>query len=364
LTAKTGFTLVGVVANTFTVPGATATNPVNSGVVTAIFPETAATVDALTVDGVTAPVVGAQPVSTVTDTPQYTGTVSWDPAVDPTDGFALDTVYTATITLTAKTGYTLVGVPADAFTVTGATTTNPAGSGTITAVFPATGPPPAPPVDKTALDEALDQARAVEKTHQTQATWDALQDAVQEGAATAADPAATQVEVDAAAQAISDAIAALRYDYPVVVQFPTWAGSGTATAQVDADPAKFVRLTLNGATVPATAYTVTSYTATPGSVAARPLAAGDTAITLHESYLKTLTPGVYSFYAEFTDGSSGPLTITITQSAKPDDPSDPSDPSDPDNALPVTGGQSLPAIALLAAFILISGVLLRTKPRT
>lgn len=40
LTAKTGWTLTGVVANFFTVAGATATNVVNSGNVSAVFPET------------------------------------------------------------------------------------------------------------------------------------------------------------------------------------------------------------------------------------------------------------------------------------------------------------------------------------
>jgi len=40
LTAKAGYTLTGVVANSFAVAGATATNSVNSGVITAVFPVT------------------------------------------------------------------------------------------------------------------------------------------------------------------------------------------------------------------------------------------------------------------------------------------------------------------------------------
>jgi hypothetical protein len=40
LTAKSGYTLSGVAADLFTVAGATTTNPVNSGVVTAVFPAT------------------------------------------------------------------------------------------------------------------------------------------------------------------------------------------------------------------------------------------------------------------------------------------------------------------------------------
>ncbi len=99
-------------------------------------PDTTITIAAL--PGVTAPVALATPVTAITETAQYTGTVTWDPA-DATFGY--NNVYTATITLTPKTGYTFSGVPADFFTVTGATTTNPADSGVITAVFTETYPP-------------------------------------------------------------------------------------------------------------------------------------------------------------------------------------------------------------------------------
>jgi hypothetical protein len=85
--------------------------------------------------GVTAPVTRAIPVTTITETDQYTGTVAWNGS--PTT-FAGGTIYTATITLTPKTGYTLTGVIANFFTVAGATATNDANSGAVTAVFPAT----------------------------------------------------------------------------------------------------------------------------------------------------------------------------------------------------------------------------------
>jgi hypothetical protein len=88
------------------------------------------------IPGVTAPVTGATPVTTITATAQYTGVVTWLSA-DTT--FAAATAYTATITLTEKAGYTLTGVAADYFTVTGATTvTNYADSGEVIAVFPTT----------------------------------------------------------------------------------------------------------------------------------------------------------------------------------------------------------------------------------
>jgi hypothetical protein len=140
LTAKTGFTLAGVAADFFTVAGATTvTNAADSGVVTAVFPETAAAViDIAAIPGVTAPVTGATPVTTITPTAQYTGTVTWSPGDNP---FLESTAYTATITLTAKTGFTLAGVAADFFTVAGAVATNLIDSGIVTSVFPATATP-------------------------------------------------------------------------------------------------------------------------------------------------------------------------------------------------------------------------------
>jgi hypothetical protein len=95
------------------------------------------------IGGVTRPVTGATPVTTVTTANGYTGTVSWsgNPAV-----FETLTAYTATITLTAASGYTLTGVSADFFTVAGATSvTHDPDSGIITAVFPATVTAPSSP---------------------------------------------------------------------------------------------------------------------------------------------------------------------------------------------------------------------------
>ena len=85
--------------------------------------------------GVTVPVQGATPVTAITANAQYTGTVTWNgtPAT-----FDYATEYVATITLTAKSGYTLQGVSANFFTVAGATAVNAANSGVVTAVFPQT----------------------------------------------------------------------------------------------------------------------------------------------------------------------------------------------------------------------------------
>lgn len=52
---------------------------------------------------ITAPVKGGTPQSTIAEGTGYTGTISWSPTVSST--FAGDTVYTATVELTAKSGY-------------------------------------------------------------------------------------------------------------------------------------------------------------------------------------------------------------------------------------------------------------------
>jgi len=88
----------------------------------------------LTIAGCTAPVTGATPVSTITASTIRTGTVTWAPEVATV--FLTGTVYTATITITPLTGFTLTGVAQNTFVVTGAASdANAANSGTVTAVF-------------------------------------------------------------------------------------------------------------------------------------------------------------------------------------------------------------------------------------
>jgi len=94
------------------------------------------TISVAAIPGVTAPVIGATPVTTITETAQYTGTVSWSPAHSPFQGGGQ--VYTATITLTPKAGFTLAGVGANFFTVAGGAPTNSADSGAVTVTYPAT----------------------------------------------------------------------------------------------------------------------------------------------------------------------------------------------------------------------------------
>ena len=91
------------------------------------------------IQGVIVPVTGEIPVEVVSETAQYTGSVTWSPAVN--DVFLGSIKYTAVITLTPKSGFTLDGVASNFFTVQGAEkVSNSANSGTVTAEFPETDP--------------------------------------------------------------------------------------------------------------------------------------------------------------------------------------------------------------------------------
>ena len=94
------------------------------------------TVDISEILGVTAPVAGKAPVTTIVSNYQYSGTVTWSPAVTL---FGEEQSYTATIKLTPRYGFTMTGVSMNFFTVAGATFVfNNANSGEIIAVFPPT----------------------------------------------------------------------------------------------------------------------------------------------------------------------------------------------------------------------------------
>jgi hypothetical protein len=159
LTAKSGFTFTGVVANSFSHSGAiTITNAAGSGnaiTVEISFPATVANVaSAFDLTAlVAAPAKGATPNTTPISVAQYTGTITWAPA-DST--FAPSTVYEAEVVLTAKSGFTFTGVNANSFahTYAGATATNPVGSGntiTVTITFPVTAADVVSAFDLTAL---------------------------------------------------------------------------------------------------------------------------------------------------------------------------------------------------------------------
>lgn len=87
------------------------------------------------IEGIPVPVSAKKPVTAIMEGKQFTGTVAW--AGNPSR-FHKGRVYTATVTLTPKVGYTFEGVAANFFTVEGATSvSNEANSGVVTVTFPA-----------------------------------------------------------------------------------------------------------------------------------------------------------------------------------------------------------------------------------
>jgi len=124
--------------------------------------ESPGTVNIAVIPGVTAPATGGTPVTAITGTDQYTGTVSWSPGHNPFQGA---TVYTATVTLTAKAGFTFEGVAAGFFTMAGATSTaNDADSGIVTAIFPVTEAAPDPQYITVTDTSPADGATGVSRT--------------------------------------------------------------------------------------------------------------------------------------------------------------------------------------------------------
>jgi LPXTG-motif cell wall-anchored protein len=93
--------------------------------------------------------------------------------------------------------------------------------------------------------------------------------------------------------------------YPILQHYGEWSGSGHATAKIDGDHTRFVRLTKGEAVVDAAHYTITQ---------------DSTVITLKESYLKTLAPGTHAFVAHYSDGKTDDIILTVKAASgtKPD----------------------------------------------
>jgi len=146
VTPKSGFTLSGLHADSFNHLGAQSVsfNMLNS-TVTIRFKATAGQNELEIVsiydlsDLIAAPVHRENPIASFENV-QYNGTVAWSYADNaPIAGaFDFDKAVNAVVTLTAKPDFTFNGVPANAFAHAGATSTsNTAGSGTVTISFPA-----------------------------------------------------------------------------------------------------------------------------------------------------------------------------------------------------------------------------------
>lgn len=156
---------------------------------------------------VTAPATGCEP-----DTVAVSGlgsnftssAVTWTPTV--TSGTFLGaTEYSATVTLTADAGYTFTGLVVA--NINGLTTTVSNNTGStvkLSCTFATTIP-----VDFRALDAAIKTAKEKTQSDYTEETWNALQDVLSDSIALRAQENAMQDEVDAATEALLDAIAAL-----------------------------------------------------------------------------------------------------------------------------------------------------------
>ncbi|MCL2410256.1 MAG: S8 family serine peptidase [Treponema sp.] len=139
LAPRAGFSLQGLPANSFRVAGATVTHEENSGLITAVFPPTTeTTITHLRIPPVAIPVTGGHTAPWAINSIQYTAIVNWSP-LPFNQIFSSGTVYTAQIQVIPNPGFTLQGVQANTFTVTGAVSvTHAANSGLVSAVFPAT----------------------------------------------------------------------------------------------------------------------------------------------------------------------------------------------------------------------------------
>jgi hypothetical protein len=148
LTPKTGYTLSGLIGESFTYTGAQSVRfNITAGTVVILFGATARTDEDEKVtlfdltDLISVPAHRVAP-ETSFNGEQYNGTVVWyytEPADTPVGDAVFDygKISKAVITLSANTGFTLTGLPANAFTHTGSTgTSNAAGSGAITITFP------------------------------------------------------------------------------------------------------------------------------------------------------------------------------------------------------------------------------------
>ena len=368
LTPKAGYTLLGVPADAFAVAGATSvTNSANSGVIEAVFPTTGPDpVTTFVIDGLSAPVAGGTPVSAITETAEFSGNVTWDPAHDP---FGYDTVYTATIALTPKAGYRLSNLLTYyGFSVAGATSvTNLAGSGVIEVVFPATAPEPTYQLTLLAgAGGSITTGSSGSYTAGTVIPVEALADPgyvfdgwTSSAGGTLADSAAATTTFAMPANATTVTAnfktatigppAPLLVQYTVITDFGLWAGSGTISGTVDGPAGDFVRLELGGQTVDPSNYQVT---------------AGSTIIELTEAYLKTLANGVYQFKAIF-DAGYADLALTVAVAAGPPPPGAPPGSGSVYGVLPVTGANTHTLCLLALVLCSLGGVLIgRSRMRS
>ena len=143
------------------------------------------------------------------------------------------------------------------------------------------------------------------------------------------------------------------YVYPVIQDFGTWTGSGTAAALVDANYLEFQQLVVasTGLPVPTAYYSVSS---------------GSTKISFTEAYLNTLSNGTYYYIAQFNQFDSAQIMLVIN---RPNAPAPPPTPTPaPGGGMPVSGDDPtllivVIALACAAVVLLTAGIIIYRKSR-
>lgn len=128
--------------------------------------------------------------------------------------------------------------------------------------------------------------------------------------------------------------------YQVLEHFGTWTGVGASTAVVDRNPDGFLRLMRGGHEVDPASYTVSR---------------GSTVLTLDVSYLRTLAAGDHAFVAEYVDGSSEPIHLTVALPTRTT--------ATEDTPLAVTGPGYLGSLLLAGALLIVVGTVVRARTR-
>jgi hypothetical protein len=137
--------------------------------------------------------------------------------------------------------------------------------------------------------------------------------------------------------------------YTILTHFGVWNGAGDLSARIDADYTKFARLLYGSTEIDPAFYTITQ---------------GSTIITLRESFLKTYPAGTHEFVAEFSDGRSAAITLTVSAAPVAGNPVKAADPAPASSA--GTGDDANPVLwscmgALAFVFLLGAIVIPRRR---
>jgi hypothetical protein len=243
LSAQDGYTFDGVPANSFSYTGATSvTNAADSGTVTITFPATEAppVVNARNLTAlIPAPVRGQSSASYWISEAQYHGFAVWqtsDGMSVVTSYFEAGRVYKAEVTLSADSGYTFDGIPANSFSYTGATSvTNAANSGTVTITFPATEAMAVSARDLTGLVTAPVRGAAPVTTainaaqYTGSVAWQTSSGAAHSGSFAASTVYKAVVTLSAEIGYTFDGVAANSFSYTGATSVSNAANSGTVT---------------------------------------------------------------------------------------------------------------------------------------